>query len=144
MKKYKRGYASGVFDMFHIGHLKILQQAKEMCDFLVVGVNTDDLVFIRKNKHPVIPYGERTDIVRAIRYVDLVVEAGIPEHQYVNAIKYDCNAVFDGDDWKGTEKMNILEERLKPHGVEIVYFPYTKDISSTILRDKSSDAADES
>ncbi|MCL2486358.1 MAG: adenylyltransferase/cytidyltransferase family protein [Oscillospiraceae bacterium] len=141
MKKYKRGYTQGVFDMFHIGHLKIFEQAKDICDFLVVGVNSDQLTFARKNKKPVISLKERMEIVEAIRYVDLAFEVNDPDH-YVHVMRNKCDALLVGDDWKGSEKFNALEQRLSAHGVDVVYLPYTKNISSTILRDKKDDSVD--
>ena len=134
MKKYKIGYTSGVYDMFHIGHLNILKRAKEQCDFLIVGVTTDELATY-KNKIPIIPYNERKAIVEAIKYVDKVVP-----QENMNKLeackKYNVNAIFVGDDWKGTEKWNKIEKDLATIGAEVVYFPYTKGTSSTILREK--------
>ena len=132
--KYKIGYTTGVFDMFHIGHLNILRRAKEKCDFLIVGVSTDELVMDYKCKKPVIPFEERKAIVEAIKYVDRVV----PQ---VNMNKYDAwknlrfNAIFHGDDWKGSQLYNDIEEKLKVVGVDTVYLPHTNGISSTMLAD---------
>ncbi len=134
MKKYKIGYTSGVFDMFHIGHLNILKKAKENCDYLIVGVTTDELA-LYKNKVPIIPFSERRQIVEAIRYVDMV----IPQENMNKKIvcqKYNVDAIFVGDDWKGTEKWNNIESELNQIGTDVVYFPYTKGTSSTILREK--------
>lgn len=136
--KYTIGYTSGVYDMFHIGHLNILKKAKEQCDFLIVGVSTDDVVVLNKNKKPIIPFEERVSIVESIKYVDKViaqreydVEAKI---QVVK--KYNVNVIFVGDDWKGTEKWSILERELKKLNCDVVYLPHTDGISSTILRNK--------
>lgn len=134
MKKYKIGYTSGVYDMFHIGHLNLLKRAKEQCDYLIVGVTTDELAQY-KNKVPIIPYEERKQIVEAIKYVDKV----IPQENMdkLSACKKNgAEVIFVGDDWKGTEKWNRIEKELKEINVDIVYFPYTKSISSTILREK--------
>lgn len=127
------GYTTGVFDLFHIGHLNILKRAKEMCDYLIVGVSTDELVKQYKNKTPVISYEERVQIVEAIKYVDRVVPqthrdkfAAWQEHKF--------NRMFVGDDWKGSPLFNELEEKFKPLGVEIIYFPYTTGTSSTLLK----------
>ena len=134
MKKYKIGYTSGVFDMFHIGHLNILKRAKEQCDYLVVGVTTDELA-LYKNKSAIIPFEERLAIVEAIKYVDKAVP-----QENMNKLeackKYNAEVIFVGDDWKGTEKWNKIEEELAEIGAEVVYFPYTKGTSSTILREK--------
>ncbi len=128
------GYTTGVFDMFHIGHLNILRRAKEQCDYLVVGVSTDELVLQDKHKIPIIPFSERCEIISAIKYVDKVVpqknknklEAWEREH---------FNKMFVGSDWKGTDLWNGFEVVFKPLGVEIVYIDHTDGISSTILRE---------
>ena len=134
MKKYKIGYTSGVYDMFHIGHLNILKRAKEQCDYLVVGVTTDELAQY-KNKKAIIPFEERLAIVEAIRYVDKAVP-----QENMNKLeackKYNADVIFVGDDWKGTDKWNRIEQELATIGAEVVYFPYTKGTSSTILREK--------
>ena len=135
MKERIIGYTTGVFDMFHIGHLNILRRAKEQCDYLIVGVSTDELCRSYKHKDPVIPFEERKAIVEAIRYVDEVVP------QY-NRNKFEAwqmlhfDRMFVGDDWKGTPLFNELEQLLSGVGVEIIYFPYTKGRSSSDLRDK--------
>ena len=134
MKKYKIGYTSGVYDMFHVGHLNLLRRAKEQCEYLVVGVTTDELA-LYKNKKPIIPYEERAAIVEAIKYVDRVV----PQenmNKLEACIKYNADVIFVGDDWKGTEKWNQIEKDLSKIGAEVVYFPYTQGTSSTILREK--------
>ena len=134
-KKYRVGYTAGVYDMFHIGHLNILKRAKESCDYLIVGVSTDELVQNYKNKNTIIPFDERAAIVEAIKYVDKVVpQVSMDKMQAWENYKFD--AMFVGDDWKGTEKWNKIEEEFKNVGVDIVYFPYTQGTSSTILREK--------
>ncbi len=135
MKKYKIGYTTGVFDMFHIGHLNILRQAKEQCDYLIVGVSTDELVLKSKNKLPIIPFDERMEIVSAIKYVDKVVPQ-VNKNKMEAYEKYKFDVMFVGDDWKGSELFTKCEEELKKKGSTVVYFPYTKGISSTILREK--------
>ena len=127
------GYTTGVFDLFHIGHLNILKRAKEQCDFLIVGVSTDELVQQYKNKTPVICYEERVQIVEAIRYVDKVVPQ-VDRDKFAAWERYGFHRMFVGDDWKGTPLFNEMEERFRPHGVEIVYFPYTNGTSSTFLK----------
>lgn len=129
------GYTTGVFDMFHIGHLNILRRAKEQCDYLIVGVSTDELVKKDKNKTPIIPFNERFEIVKAIKYVDEVVPQ--PNKDKLAAWeKYHFNKMFVGSDWKGTPQWDKIENQFDPIGVEIVYFPHTDGISSTILRSK--------
>ena len=128
------GYTTGVFDMFHIGHLNILKKAKEQCDYLIVGVSTDELVKSYKNKSPIISYEERAEIVRSIRYVDEVVSQETRDK--LKALEqYKFDKMFVGDDWKGSALFSQLEEEFKKKNVEIVYFPYTQGTSSTILRE---------
>ena len=127
------GYTTGVYDLFHIGHLNLLRKAKAQCDYLIVGVSTDDLVEY-KGKRAVIPFEERKEIVGAIRYVDEVVT-----QENMDKLgawkKYGFNVMFVGDDWKGTEKWNKIEAELKAVGAEVVYFPYTKGTSSTLINE---------
>lgn len=131
-KKYKIGYTTGVFDLFHVGHLNILKRAKEQCDFLVVGVSTDELVQEYKNKTPIIPFEERKQIVEAIKYVDKVIpQTSMNKFEAWEKEKFDV--IFHGDDWKNSELYKENERRLKEVGVEFVYFSYTKGTSSTIL-----------
>lgn len=129
------GYTTGVFDMFHIGHLNILKKAKSQCDYLIVGVSTDELVEREKNKTPIIPYEERFEIVKSIKYVDHVVPQ-VDKNKMEAWKKYGFNRMFVGSDWKGTPVWTRLEEEFAPLGVEVVYFDHTDGISSTILRDK--------
>ena len=135
MKKYRVGYTTGVFDMFHIGHLNILRRAKEKCDYLIVGVSTDELVMEYKNKTPIIPFEERGEIVRSIDCVDRVIaQENRDKYAAWRELKFDV--MFVGDDWKGKPLFMKVEEEFKKVGVDVVYFPYTKDTSSTILREK--------
>lgn len=135
MKKYRVGYTTGVFDMFHIGHLNILRRAKEQCDYLIVGVSTDELVKEYKNKTPIIPFEERAEIVQSIDCVDRVIEQeNRDKYEAWRELKFDV--MFVGDDWKGKPLFMKVEEEFKKVGVDVVYFPYTKDTSSTILREK--------
>lgn len=125
------GYTAGVYDLFHIGHLNLLKNAKGMCDKLIVGVTVDELVTY-KGKRPLIPFEDRLEIVRAIRYVDAVV----PQYDMDKAAmckKLGASILFVGDDWYGTEKWKSYEDDLRKNGVSVVYFPYTKGISSTII-----------
>ncbi len=130
--RYKIGYTTGVFDLFHVGHLNILRRAKEMCDYLIVGVSTDELAWEYKGKKPVIPYVERTAIVEAIRYVNKVVPQ-INRDKIAAFEKYKFNAMFVGDDWKGEKLFLEVEQELNKKGASLVYLPYTKNVSSTLL-----------
>lgn len=129
------GYTTGVYDMFHMGHLNILKRAKEQCDYLIVGVSTDELVQHDKNKTPIIPFEERCAIVEAIRYVDKVVPQ-TDKNKFAAWEKYHFNKMFVGSDWKGTPQWAKFEEEVSPVGVEIVYLDHTDGISSTILRNR--------
>ena len=126
------GYTTGVFDLFHIGHLNIIRQAKEHCDWLIVGVSTDELVISTKNKRPVIPYKDRAAIVSALKYVDEVVPQENKD-KYAAWEKYHFQKMFVGSDWRGTPEWDRWETVFAPLNVQIVYFPYTVGISSTIL-----------
>ncbi|UOR13790.1 adenylyltransferase/cytidyltransferase family protein [Halobacillus amylolyticus] len=135
MKPYKVGYTTGVFDLFHVGHLNILRKAKEQCDYLIVGVSTDELVQEYKNKQPVISYKDRKEIVSGIKYVDEVV-AQISRDKLAAWEVLNFDVMFVGDDWKGDELFNQVEKSLNRVEVDIVYFPYTKGVSSTFVKEK--------
>lgn len=136
MKIIKIGYTTGTFDLFHIGHLNILRRSKELCDYLVVGVSTDECVESYKHKKPVIPFEQRMAIVESIKYVDKVIpQTNMNKFEAWQEIKYDI--MFHGDDWKGTDMYNEYERKLKEVGVEFVYLPHTDGISSTILKEKT-------
>ena len=135
MKKYKIGYTTGVFDMFHIGHLNILKRAKEQCEYLIVGVSTDELVKEYKNKQPIICFSDRYEIVSSIKYVDKVV-AQENMDKLRAAQQNNADAIFVGSDWKGTPAWNEYERKLAEIGCEVVYLNHTDGISSTILRKK--------
>ena len=126
------GYTTGVYDMFHIGHLNILKRAKEQCDYLIVGVSTDELVMKEKNKTPVIPWEERAEIIRAIRYVDEVVMQ-LDKDKLAAWERYRFDKMFVGSDWQGTPQWNRYEEQFAEVGVKIVYLPHTDGVSSTEL-----------
>lgn len=137
-KKYKIGYTTGVFDMFHIGHLNILKRAKEQCEFLVVGISTDELVQLYKHKTPIISFRERCAIVESIKYVDKV----LPQenmNKIEAAERIGAEVVFVGSDWKGTPQWNEYEKNLMKIGCTVVYLEHTEGISSTILREKLND-----
>ncbi|MBQ1774437.1 MAG: adenylyltransferase/cytidyltransferase family protein [Prevotella sp.] len=123
------GYTTGVYDLFHIGHLNLLKNAKGMCDKLIVGVTVDELVAY-KGKQAMIPFEDRIEIVRSIKYVD----AAVPQYdmdKLTACKKLGADILFVGDDWYGTEKWQKYEEEFAREGIKIVYFPYTKGISST-------------
>lgn len=133
MKKYKVGFTAGVYDMFHIGHLNLIKRAKELCDYLIVGVNSDELVRSYKNKSTVINEKERREIVGSIKYVDkCVIMDNLDKVDAWN--KYNFDVVFIGDDWKGSKRWNETEQKLIEVNVKVEYLPYTQDVSSTILR----------
>ena len=130
-KKYKIGYTTGVFDLFHVGHLNLLHKAKEHCEYLIVGVTVDELVAY-KHKKAVIPFSERIKIIQAIRYVDKAVpQTTMDKFSAWKEHKFDV--MFVGDDWKNTEKWKEYERQFQEVGVDIIYFPYTQGISSTLL-----------
>ena len=133
MARIKVGYLGGCWDLFHVGHLNCIREAKERCDYLVVDVTPDRLVFEQKNKHPIINETNRLEVIRAIRYVD---KAGLSdEKRDVGALeKYGYNILFISEEHKGKPYYNDLEEEMKLLGVEVMYLPYTKGISSTIIR----------
>lgn len=135
VKKYKIGYTTGVYDMFHIGHLNILKRAKEQCDYLIVGVTTDELCASRKNKMPIICYEDRKSIIEAIKYVDKVVPQ--TDMDKFKAVKeHNIDVVFVGSDWKGTDAWNEYEKQFNSLGCDVVYLDHTDGISSTILRER--------
>lgn len=126
------GYTSGVYDLFHIGHLNMLRNAKGMCDHLIVGVTTDELMRSYKQRDCIIPYPERVEIVRAIRYVDAVVpQRSLDKLDAWKRLKFD--RMFVGDDWYESPSWKSLETDLDGNGVRIVYFPYTLGVSSTLI-----------
>ena len=131
--KYKIGYTQGVFDMFHIGHLNMINRAKSLCDYLIVVVNSDELVQQYKNKLPVINERDRKEIVSNIRAVDqcIIVNTLDKEEIYRN-VKFDV--IFIGDDWKGNDRWIQTEQEMKKNGVDVVFLPYTHSISSTQLK----------
>jgi glycerol-3-phosphate cytidylyltransferase len=133
MSKMVIGYTSGVYDLFHIGHLNLLKNAKGLCDKLIVGVSTDKLVEY-KHKRPVIPFEERIEIVRSCKFVD----AAIPQEEldkYKMWEKLHFDVLFVGDDWYNTPSWKEMQEKFDKVGVRVVYFPYTKGTSSTLLNE---------
>ena len=127
------GYAPGAYDMFHVGHLNILRQAKQHCDHLIAGVVSDEMCLLAKGKRPVVPLAERMEIVSHISYVDEVVAEVVPDKvETWKSVGFDV--IFKGDDWRGTAKGDKLERDFAAVGVAVHYFPYTMHTSSTILR----------
>lgn len=133
MKKYRIGYTQGVFDMFHVGHLKLLNNAKKYCDYLIVGVNADELVRSYKHKNPVIDEQCRKNIIENIKAVDeCIITTTLDKVEIHHRIHFD--AIFIGSDWKGNPRWKRTEEELYKVGAEVFYLPYTSGVSSTILR----------
>ncbi|SFC68464.1 adenylyltransferase/cytidyltransferase family protein [Streptomyces aidingensis] len=127
------GYAPGVYDLFHIGHLNVLRHARSQCDYLIAGVVADEAAEQAKGRPPVVPLVERLEIVRSIRFVDAAVaETPGDTSRMWHQLRY--HRLFKGDDWRGTPKGVALEEEMGRLGVEVVYFPYTVHTSSTQLR----------
>lgn len=127
------GYTSGVYDLFHVGHLNLLKNAKGLCDRLIVGVTSDELVSY-KNKKSVIPHLERMEIVRNIKFVDAVVpQNDMDKLKMWDRLKFDI--MFVGDDWFDTPKWKELDKEFKSRGVKIIYFPYTKGVSSSLINE---------
>ena len=127
------GYVPGAWDMFHIGHLNILKRAREHCDYLIVGVVTDEAMLASKKKRPIIPFDERVQILESIAIVDQVVtDTSANKLKVWQQVPFDV--VFKGDDWRGTPKGDKLEHDMASVGVEVHYFPYTPQTSSTELR----------
>lgn len=133
MKKYKIGYTQGVYDMFHIGHLNILNRAKEQCEHLVVGINTDALVERYKHKTPVINEAERMEIVRNIKAVDEVVLAETLDKR-IQHDKIGFDVIFIGSVWKGNPRWEATKQEMQKEGVEVVFLPHTEGVTSTMLR----------
>ena len=134
------GYAPGIYDQFHIGHLNILKHAKSQCDYLIAGVLSDEMCEVAKGRRPVVPAAERIEIVRNIAFVDAVHEEVVPDKLDTwHALGF--HVIFKGDDWRGTPKGDALESSFAGVGVEVVYFPYTVHTSSTALR-RALDALD--
>ncbi|MBQ7274512.1 MAG: adenylyltransferase/cytidyltransferase family protein [Clostridiales bacterium] len=132
MEKTIIGYTAGVYDMFHIGHLNVIRNAKQQCDYLIVAVSTDELVQKEKGKTPVIPFSERVEIISALKYVDKVVPQ-INKNKVEAWNKYHFDRMFVGSDWKGTPQWDMYEKQFSPLGVDIVYLSHTDGISSTQL-----------
>lgn len=139
MKKYKIGYTQGTFDMFHIGHLNLLNQAKDLCDYLIVGVNSDELVESYKNKKPVVHTEDRKKIIENIKAVDqCIVTYTLDKKDAWMKIHFDV--IFIGDDWKGNPRWLQTEKELAPLGALVIYLNHTEGISSSFLRPRINEA----
>ena len=132
-KKYKVGYTSGVFDLFHIGHLNILRMAKEQCGHLIVGVSSDELTIQLKGRPPVIPYEQRLAIVESIRYVDQVVREDDAD-KFKAWLQLHYDALFKGSDAAERPSYKEYEKKLNKEGIDVVYFPYTREVSSSKIK----------
>lgn len=127
------GYTTGVFDLFHVGHVNLLRNAKALCDKLIVGVTVDDLVSY-KSKRAVIPFAERVEVVKACRYVDVVIsQESLDKYAIWQKIRFDV--MFVGDDWYRSERWNDIDEQFKGVGVRVVFLPYTKGTSSSLVNE---------
>lgn len=132
-KKYKKGYTDGVYDLFHVGHLNMVQQAKAQCEYLIVGVHGDEVVNEYKHHYPIIPEDERARIMGAIVGVD-EVRINDTRDKLTLLDRYGFDVIFIGDDWKGTERWINFEKVLGERGVDVIYVPYTKGISTTDIK----------
>ncbi|WP_024861949.1 adenylyltransferase/cytidyltransferase family protein [Ruminococcus flavefaciens] len=137
-KKYHVGYTCGVFDLFHVGHLNLLERCKEMCDILIVGVCDDDYVHDIKNKEPMIPDTDRVRILNALKCVDKaeLVDIATTDDKMLAYERFHFDVLFSGDDWKGSERYLRTEKQFETVGAKIEYLPYTKGVSTTELKNK--------
>jgi len=140
MKKYKIGFTAGVFDLFHIGHLNLLQKCKEYCDYLIVGVCNDEYVTQIKKVTPVIPEADRVRIIESLKCVDqaVLIDTNTTNDKMVALEKFKFDVLFSGDDWKNTERYLKTEAQFAPLGVSIEYLPYTKGVSTSDIKKKLS------
>jgi glycerol-3-phosphate cytidylyltransferase len=134
-KKMIAGFTSGSFDMFHIGHLNLIRRAREQCDRLIVGLNSDEFIYSYKHKYPVIPAKDRKEILKACRYVDDVIIKDIPD-SFLVWEKYHYDKLFIGSDYRGSPQYEELDKLLRQVNAGVVFLPYTEEISSSILRKK--------
>lgn len=137
-KKYKIGYTCGVFDLFHVGHLNLLERCKNLCDILIVGICNDDYVRQIKHKEPVFSEVERLRILNALKVVDAayLVDIDTTNDKMLALDKFHFDVLFSGDDWKGSERYKKTEKDFAKLGVSIEYLPYTKGISTSQLKEK--------
>ena len=138
MKKYKIGYTCGVFDLFHVGHLNLLERCKEMCDCLIVGVCDDEYVDKIKKKTPVIKENDRVRILKALRCVDdaVLVDIATTNDKMLALEKFKFDVLFSGDDWKGSERYNLTEKQFAEVGASIEYLPYTQGVSTSNIKEQ--------
>ena len=138
MKKYKVGYTCGVFDVFHVGHLNLLERCKEMCDILIVGVCDDNYVRDIKHKEPVYPEDQRVRILKALKVVDdaVLVDIETTNNKLLALEKFHFDVLFSGDDWKGSDRYKKTEQQFAQLGAAIEYFPYTKGISTSQIKEQ--------
>lgn len=134
-KRYKIGYTDGVYDLFHVGHLNMIETAKKQCEYLIVGVHSDEVVNQYKHRYPIIPEVERARIIGSIKGVDKVVINEVRD-KLTLLERYHFDVVFIGDDWKGTDRWNNFEKVLGERNVDVIYVPYTKGISTTDIKKK--------
>ena len=135
IKHYNRGYVCGVFDLFHVGHLNLLERCKKYCDYLIVGVDSDDLTEVYKNRRPVIPENERMRIISALKCVDEVVLVDFHNESPMLAYSiYKHDVQFCGDDHE--EALQGMKAWLKEQGSDMVFFPYTQSTSTTKIRNQ--------
>lgn len=132
-KKKIIGFTDGTYDLFHVGHLNLIREAKKHCDYLIVGVHADEIVFSYKNKYPIIKAEDRRAIVESIRYVDKAVVNQTRDKIELWKL-YHFDVIFIGDDYKGTERWTNYEKEFAKLGVKVIYIPYTSRISSTKIR----------
>lgn len=138
MKKYHIGYTCGVFDLFHVGHLNLLERCKEMCDVLIVGVCNDQYVREIKKKEPVFPENDRVRIINSLKVVDkaFLVDIDTTNDKMLALSKFHFDVLFSGDDWKNSERYKKTENDFAKLNVRIEYLPYTKGISTTEIKEK--------
>ena len=138
MKKYHVGYTCGVFDLFHVGHLNLLERCKAQCDYLIVGICNDDYVRSIKHKEPVYSEEDRVRIINALKCVDsaVLVDIETTNDKMLALNKFNFDVLFSGDDWKGSERYLKTEEQFEPLGVRIEYLPYTTGISTSQTKEK--------
>lgn len=134
-KHYKIGYIAGMFDIIHAGHIDILEKSKSMCDTLIVAIGTDEFMIKRKNRNSIVPYEERKKIVESIKYVDIVVPE-VDLNKLNEYYKYHFDVMFSGDDHKYEPIYIEAEKSLNKLGVDVIYFPRLRNISSTSIRKK--------
>lgn len=133
MKRYKKGYTQGVYDMFHIGHLNLINNAKKYCDYLIVAVNSDELVKEYKHKKPIISQEQRRYIIENIKAVDEAVVADTLD-KIIQLKLYEFDAIFIGDDWRGNPRWETTQKDLANYGVDVIFLPHTDGVCSTELR----------